>query len=604
MADTSKTDKEAPSNPRGAPAQRASKTKSRQAEREANRVQSAAVTQRRVSAKKQREAERQRRLMVAVGAAVGLALVALLVGIIYDQLWVPSRPIAVVNEVTLTRSDYWQQARRSIAQEIAQNMQLLALFQNEQQLSSQFAGRSPGLNQQVAILPTLPEDPTVITGWQEYQLLLQRARDDLGIEVTADEVNQQIATDLGPIFLPASPEPVLPLTDTATLTGTAAVTSPATLNEPEALTSTDELTATATETETETETVAGDLPFELPTPIPTNTPRPTPDTAASADEVPLIVEEVYNRYTVELELALAEPALTRDDFRQALEQQYRRQILDERVRAALVPDDTFDESDDPERIAARHILLRVEAPEAAAPASPNGAAADPEAATPAAATPTATAAPDSPDAATTDAASTAAQDAAYARRLPLARDIARRLRAGDDFAELAAEFSDDPGSREQGGEIGFFDRDGRTDSNTLLAPAFVEAAFTLAVDEVSDPVRTRFGWHIIEVTDTVVPDREQQLRTARSEAFDTWQEDQRAQATLQRFPEPTATPTTDPALAPLDATPAPTYLPGPPTPEPPPPTPDPNLNLDGSGEGAGDGTEGGPVIELPPPGAP
>jgi peptidyl-prolyl cis-trans isomerase D len=73
-----------------------------------------------------------------------------------------------------------------------------------------------------------------------------------------------------------------------------------------------------------------------------------------------------------------------------------------------------------------------------------------------------------------------------------ARALLERIRGGEDFAAVAAEASEDPGSKDQGGDLGFFPR-GR------MVPAFEEAAFSLAPGEVSDLVRSDFGFHIIRV---------------------------------------------------------------------------------------------------------
>ena len=86
--------------------------------------------------------------------------------------------------------------------------------------------------------------------------------------------------------------------------------------------------------------------------------------------------------------------------------------------------------------------------------------------------------------------STEAQTPAAA--LAKARDAVKKIRAGTDFATLAKQLSDDSGSKEAGGDLGlrarsFFDGD------------FARAAFTLPLKKVSDPVQTRFGYHVIEV---------------------------------------------------------------------------------------------------------
>jgi len=71
-----------------------------------------------------------------------------------------------------------------------------------------------------------------------------------------------------------------------------------------------------------------------------------------------------------------------------------------------------------------------------------------------------------------------------------AKEVAERLNKGEDFATLANEKSKDPGT--EGGDLGFFTR-GR------MVKPFEDAAFALDVGEVSEPVETPFGWHIIKV---------------------------------------------------------------------------------------------------------
>lgn len=74
-----------------------------------------------------------------------------------------------------------------------------------------------------------------------------------------------------------------------------------------------------------------------------------------------------------------------------------------------------------------------------------------------------------------------------------AEALVSRIRAGEDFAELARENSDDPGSAKQGGDLGFFGRG-------AMVMEFEEAAFALQEGEVSEPVRSPFGFHIIKLT--------------------------------------------------------------------------------------------------------
>jgi peptidyl-prolyl cis-trans isomerase C len=74
-----------------------------------------------------------------------------------------------------------------------------------------------------------------------------------------------------------------------------------------------------------------------------------------------------------------------------------------------------------------------------------------------------------------------------------AKDIEAQLKSGADFATLAKQKSKDPGAAE-GGELGYFTKD-------QMVPEFAEAAFKLDKGQISDPVKTQFGWHVIEVED-------------------------------------------------------------------------------------------------------
>ncbi|WP_040208761.1 peptidylprolyl isomerase [Neobacillus jeddahensis] len=73
-----------------------------------------------------------------------------------------------------------------------------------------------------------------------------------------------------------------------------------------------------------------------------------------------------------------------------------------------------------------------------------------------------------------------------------ALEVKQKLSDGGDFAELAKEYSTDEASKEQGGELGYF-------SKGTMVTEFDDVAFTLAVNQISDPVKTDYGYHIIKV---------------------------------------------------------------------------------------------------------
>ena len=70
-------------------------------------------------------------------------------------------------------------------------------------------------------------------------------------------------------------------------------------------------------------------------------------------------------------------------------------------------------------------------------------------------------------------------------------DILKKARAGEGFAELAKQYSEGP-SKDKGGHLGSFRRE-------AMVKPFADKAFSMQAGEISDPVRTRFGWHIIKV---------------------------------------------------------------------------------------------------------
>lgn len=73
-------------------------------------------------------------------------------------------------------------------------------------------------------------------------------------------------------------------------------------------------------------------------------------------------------------------------------------------------------------------------------------------------------------------------------------EIRERIAGGEDFAALAQEMSQDSGSAEQGGDLGFVERE-------LLDPVFGQVAFGLEVNRLSEAVRSSFGYHLVEVTE-------------------------------------------------------------------------------------------------------
>ncbi len=107
-----------------------------------------------------------------------------------------------------------------------------------------------------------------------------------------------------------------------------------------------------------------------------------------------------------------------------------------------------------------------------------------------------------------------ASDADVEEKQALADTLMERIAAGETLASLAPEFSDDPGSADSGGSLGEFGRG-------VMVSAFEEVAFAMNEGEVSDPVRSDFGFHIIQL-DQIIPEQGQAYEEVKAEVEDQY----------------------------------------------------------------------------------
>ena len=125
-----------------------------------------------------------------------------------------------------------------------------------------------------------------------------------------------------------------------------------------------------------------------------------------------------------------------------------------------------------------------------------------------------------------------------------------RLKKGEDFAKLAGEVTEDPSGKANGGDLGYFTKE-------QMVPEFSEAAFKLDKGQISEPVKTQFGWHVVKVEDKrvkpapkfedVKPQIENYVtRKAQAELVTKL----RADAKIERMDKPAAKPEEKPAAAP------------------------------------------------------
>ncbi len=142
-------------------------------------------------------------------------------------------------------------------------------------------------------------------------------------------------------------------------------------------------------------------------------------------------------------------------------------------------------------------------------------------------------------------------------------DILKRARAGEDFAKLAKEFSEDPGSKDNGGEYKF--------PRGQMVPEFEAAAFSLNTNQISDIVTTQYGYHIIKLSEKIpakkielaaVADRVKQslLDQAIQKQFATYYAKVKKEAKVEILDEklkPKESPAEESAAQPLIANPSP-----------------------------------------------
>ncbi|MBV9788984.1 MAG: peptidyl-prolyl cis-trans isomerase, partial [Chloroflexi bacterium] len=456
---------------------------------------------RRQIAAQQHEANVQRRVVLAIGGAVGLAILLIIGGFVYDRLIQPTQTLKTVNGATLTRGDYEELVRSNTIQQIIQGLQFSKLFGANQSLgqTGQFDEQVVQANVQLTEIGTSrsrqtePDAPT-IQQWVDRQILEQGAKQQFQIDPQQGEIDQQVVAQFGSLLESAEP---ITSTDTTTDTAETAVAGAT--------------SAAATTTAT--------------TPTATALPTATPEAAQATEQVNQIIDILYTEYTNILD-SLPEGALdrqrtphtTKEEMLQVMRDGLREQVIRTKVGEALVAEAPAGEDENPSSIQVRHILLQVPKPTP----SPT-----PEATEEADATATAAAATPTTEPTPVPTPSVEELEEQFTERKQEADEIYEQLVANpDSFAQVASEKSEDPGSAANGGELDPFDRDGNVvgqQGQTLVKP-FVDAAWALKTNEISQPVRTDFGWHIIQ---RVPEDPEERLERLRNEALDTWLEEKR-----------------------------------------------------------------------------
>jgi parvulin-like peptidyl-prolyl isomerase len=462
---------------------------------------------------------RDRKLYTWTGIAVGLALLLVLVGALYQFVVQPRSALAKVGDDAIITRDFWKRIHLTRSQ--MQN-QLARLSDLQKQFGGQFFDQQ--IQQlQSTLSSNISLGAQVLDQLIDEKIVAQEAK-KRGIEVTDQEVDDALREEIA--------------------AGRGAVTEPQATSTAEVAASE---TATATLwTPTPTPTIDASLSLTASATLtPTATPAPLPTTAVLSDTG---YTEGQTQLTTNLK-TIADMDLTmyRETIRaRLLSDKLEKIISEEKVKA------------NEEQVHARHILLREITP---TPVNTDTVQATPTITvtpTPPATTgvtattgTTATTAVSGTKAltatgsltdtatvtgttATTDTVAIPTPEATKGPRTreeakKLAEELRTRIQNGEDFAQVAAVYSDDTGSATSGGDLGWFGK-GR-----MVAP-FEQAAFSLTVNAISEPISTTFGYHLIQVTekDSNRAKDPQALQQERSKAYRDWLAEQKTAANIQR----------------------------------------------------------------------
>jgi len=213
-------------------------------------------------------------------------------------------------------------------------------------------------------------------------------------------------------------------------------------------------------------------------------PTATPDAPTAVTQFDKIINALFLAYNNGLTAQGLTPKLTKEDFSTALRKQYARQVLTNGVKEKLVPAESFTASDQPTGYETSQIFVRVDVPEGTADAD---------------------------------------RDTLFAAKRAEAEALLKRVQSGEDFAAVADSDSDYATNLQHNGKMDVFDATGKSVAGTQFEQSYVDAALSLQVGEVyAEPIRTSFGWHIIKLDNVRLPSFDEQLATARGDAFEAW----------------------------------------------------------------------------------
>lgn len=482
------------------------------------RPPTAPVRKRRVS-RREREARRQRQLVLGMSAVGVLVLLILAIGLTNEYIIRPRQVLATVDGTTIRRREYWKVRAYDLIQQAQQYSQYASLFEGQPEQQQQYLSLAAQSGAELdTVWGSTSINDTTLNRMIDDQVYLKNL-DDVGLTITEEEVDQYIAQQFAPANAPLitpTPTPTLIPERAAWATQTAAAVSPTptesvaspvvaspgaqdamgagagtavppTTSSPAPDTSA--ATPVTAATPSATIDAAASPPADAisaasPSPSPTDAATPNPDQARATSEAG------YEQFAdVQLERA----RMSRSDYERLIARPaVARQKVTDQLQSQI--------GQRAEQVSAAHILVGTE---------------------------------------------------------DLARSIREQLnQPGANFEQIAREQSTDTATAPNGGDLGWFTR------NAMVEP-FSEVAFTLPPGSISDPVQTRFGWHIIKVYDHQDdrPLTDEQIQQLKDDTVQKWLDARKAESNIESDLDPTPTPAADEFQPPPNAPPPPTPTP-------------------------------------------